>query len=867
MTDKTAEQTAIRLGLLANGYVPLANRDKLCALRGWPGLVVDEAKIEEWAGQLRYMATGVRVDGPLLVLDFDIDHGDLLDAVWDRLDPALAARLEAAPMRAGRGEKFALFCRLVEGEARVGRQVSQGYAPPESPDTLMRVEAFDSGSPRQFGAFGPHSHAPDGSVEVSYRWAGGVSLLDVPLADLPALTRDEVSAVLDAASGAMLDAGWTYEVRTHAGVVDHGAVHDLTEDMVFVTESHGALGLDDLEDLCRAIDPAAVRLSASWLEGERAVNTSRCIARINAGDGRLQVWESASCRLHRPVDADMAHKIDSLASRLAERGVGGREGVSESGMKTGSGEKSRLDLLLEAVPPENRFFAEGAAEEGGGVTAEAAREASGADAFDAALASLLEGWAWVTVGSGYVAPVGGTADQMMTLGGLTNTMAPWCKVEKKGKRWVEVNPAAEWLKHPARLMVAGHRLLPWSTEMVTVDEGGQAWLNTYRPPAHGGRVEDEGVARAAEAVWERFLAHLVPDARERAWFETWLAAKVQRPWLPNCGVVMVAETHGTGRGTLFDVLGAVMGERHVKPVSSTEIMGGSGQGQYTDWLADALLVTCDELLAGNDAGGSMEWKRREVYERLKTYVDPRARRVRIVRKGLPGYETEVFASFLMATNNPNALPLAEQDRRFAVLRNTEVKLADAEGGALLGDLSRYRDESSRFSEAFGAVVWRRLSRLAVDWDAVRDAPQWLEGRADMLAANEGDLEEIVGNVLADVPGDYLLNEHLRSRLALAIEASGMQHEMKNWWARAQDLLARRNGTGWRRMTRRQDAQPRAAGRRFVVVYYRLDGAGEAAWTETPVADRPDLWKRGADLNDRLSRLESAVRARGMKVVE
>ena len=81
------------------------------------------------------------------------------------------------------------------------------------------------------------------------------------------------------------------------------------------------------------------------------------------------------------------------------------------------------------------------------------------------------------------------------------------------------------------------------------------------------------------------------------------------------------------------------------------------------------------------------------------------------------------------------------------------------------------------------------------------------------------------------------------------------------------MLARSNPTGWRRMSQRQDVQPREAGRKFVTVYIREDGIGEDAWNDTPWGDRPALWKRGADLNDRLSRLEGKMRERGIKVMD
>ena len=97
----------------------------------------------------------------------------------------------------------------------------------------------------------------------------------------------------------------------------------------------------------------------------------------------------------------------------------------------------------------------------------------------------------------------------------------------------------------------------------------------------------------------------------------WLAGKAQRPWVVGCGVLMVAEEQGTGRGTLINMVTAVFGARNVKPVTSIELMGGSGQGQYNAWQADSVLVTCDEVMAGDDGGGSMTWKRREAYEKLR----------------------------------------------------------------------------------------------------------------------------------------------------------------------------------------------------------------------------------------------------------
>ena len=896
MTESSArarvtEQTRIRRALLKNGYSCFPCEGKNGQLRGWQHIRATEALIDDWADQLRWVSTAVHAGvGGLVGLDVDIDDVEALEDFIARIPEGLWTRLQDAPVRRGGGVKEMWLVRLADGEEpRRFRETTGKWGDPESgeDDTDHKLEVWPKAH-KLLALYGART-VEGREITTSYSWVDGRGPDTVALRDLPVVTNADILVLLDCAVAAMQGAGWDRLDVADVEGSDSDKVFDLRDDMTFRTRDHGEVDLAGLTELCQAVGD--VRLY-SWQEGKRR-RADRCHAKLNDHDGLLQIYDYDTGKLHREAEADGAYSrqvsesvrgtLSALGSRLSQRvggagvsaavganaadsGDGGEGGEGGDGVEGDGAPVDRLSELLASVPPEKRLF-DGAASAGGAEGDAEVAAADGVDAFDAALASLLDSWAWVTMGAGFAAPIGGTADQMMTLGGLRNTVAPWCKIVQEKKREVEVNPADVWIKHPARQMVVGHRLIPWTTDRVATDEMGLTWINTYQPPRHGGAVVDEIEAGRAVRAWVRFLEHLVPDERERAWFEMWLAAKVQKPWLPNCGVVMVAETHGTGRGTLFDMLGAVMGDRHVKPVSSTELMGGGGQGQYTDWLADALLVTCDELLAGNDAGGAMEWKRREVYERLKTYVDPRARRVRIVRKGLPGYDTEVFASFLMATNNPNALPLAEQDRRFAVIRNTDLKLVDAVSGALHKDVTAWRGEDSRFVEAFGAAVWRRLSGVAVDWGTLRDAPEWMSGRADMLAANEGDLEEIVSNVLGDVPGDFVLGEHLRMRLKVALEAGGMEHELKNWWVRAQDMLARRNGSGWRRMARRQDAQPRNAGRKFVTVYYRVAGVGEEAWAAATLEDRVVMWRRGGDLNDKLSRLDAKVRERGLKVLD
>lgn len=822
-------QTAIRRALLAGGYVPLANVDKMCVLKGWPALAVDAKQIDEWADLYRYKATGVRVDGSLVVLDFDIDDADMLDAIWDALPEDLADLLDRAPMRFGGGDKFALFLRRAAGDGGCfGRMVSQAYAP-VGDERLMRVEVFDAGAPRQFGVYGPHSFDEDGGVAAWYRWADGRGLADVEVDGLPEITVAQIEAVLDVASRAMLDGGWEYEVSTHAGVVDGRPRFDIEDDCVFETRDHGeVVGVAALEALCD-VDGLGVRLSASWLEGSSAVNTSRCIARLNAADERLQIWESAGCVLHRPAVLDVHSRIADLGGRLKA------VGVSEKGDSV-SPAKSRLDLLLEAVPEDSRFFGGASADEGG-AGEEEAEEARRA----ALIEGLLDRYAYWSDGRGFVVDVHGGPENAMTPSSFHTKLAPLSWMEKPAKGPMKkINPADVWKEHPDRCEVDGFRFLPDCLDRVAV-RGDKVFINTWERPEHWSSAVP---CKNAIQVFNTFLAHLIPDEAERNWFVMWLAAKTQKPWLPNCGVIMVAERQGTGRGTLFDMLRGVYGHRHVNNVAAVQLIGGGSQAQYTDWIERALLVTCDEVLAGDDSGGAMAWKRREVYERLKSLIDPRPRPMNIVRKGLPSNEAEVFASFLLATNNANALPLSADDRRIAVISNTSTPLAEVRD--VMAILKPWRHETLGFSKEFSAGLFAWLRDVDVDWDSVREAPRWMRGREDMLSANETDLDEVLENVLSRVDGDFILGNHLRERLGRSIEANGLDGEIKGWWNKALDLLARPNRLGWRRLPgRHRFASSKEQGNMTVTsVFYRCEGPGGDLWLQTEPADRPNLWRGG-----------------------
>lgn len=826
--DEIAAQTEIRRRLLANGYVPLANKDKMCVLLGWSEMAVGEAKIDEWSNQMKWRATGVRVEGGLAVIDLDVNDADAVDAIVEALPEELWSKLITAPVRRGKGAKEAWFCRLAGGEEPFYRLASAGFRRQAEDETVHRVEIFaGDGGGRQFGAYGAHTIGEDGDVAVSYRWAGDVGLVEVPFADLPALTRAELALIADTATRVLDELGWQRDLRSKAGFSSNQPIYDL-DAQDFETRDHGLVDLAGLEALCAAGDE--IRLSASWLEGPSAVNMTRCIASIHPRDGRVSILETASFESHRPKALEPRPVTQGALERLQALAAGGT--IFDRGVTPA------------AVAP---------------TAAEVGVEMAGD--MGSVVDALLEEYVFMPTEQRSVVPLSNAVEGAMTMVNFRAALQPHA-VTVRGRRGGErtIHPVALWLSDPRRVDVAGYRYRP-DMPTALADVAGRAYVNTYQAPDDV-EVALNDAARAV-AAFDALTRHLLPNEAECDWFRMWVAAKVQRPWVIGCGVLMVASVQGTGRGTLFDMLGSVFGSRNVSPVTSVELMGGSGQGQYNGWLADSVLVTCDEVMAGDDGGGSMAWKRRESYERLKSYVDPRRREVAIRKKNINSYTAEVFASMLLATNHLNALPLTVDDRRFAVLMQEDVKFISRAGLPEL--VNPWRPEGV-FIPAFGTALREYLRGVPVVWEEIREAPDFGDGRTIMQQQNESDVEDILRDVLSRVPSDFIASEDLRRRMQIAVTASGEGDHLKNWWRRTQDILRAESSMGWKAMPTRQTLLGPDGRQKLLTVYYRVAAGVRETWAATAQAERLDLLAPASDVNRVLSVLDQAKRDGRLRAV-
>lgn len=309
-------------------------------------------------------------------------------------------------------------------------------------------------------------------------------------------------------------------------------------------------------------------------------------------------------------------------------------------------------------------------------------------------------------------------------------------VAKDGKT-KRVNPAQLWLIDPRRINIRGQQMRP-DMPRPLFDDVGELYGNTFAKPQHSASPEGQDVFTA-------FMEHLLPDPAERDYCLDALAHKLAHPEVPGPGLLMVSPRQGAGRGTLFTILQQLYGPRYVRKIDPGALTGdGEGQGKYNTWLESSIVALVDELL--NPGDGNVFWRRKRAYDRIKSLIDPATREVEIIRKGINNGPARTFTTFIMATNNANALPLDEDDRRICVLTNGG-KLAD--NAELAEKLNRYR-RGGAFTDGFIAGAACVLEARPLDKFDAYAPPPLFAGKVNMIARNLTEVAEAADAVLLEM---------------------------------------------------------------------------------------------------------------------
>ena len=739
-SDNAAKQTEFRLAALANGYTPIPNHDKRCFVKSWSTMPVDEHEIAAWSRKLSYQATGIRVQDGLCAIDIDIDDEAIVTRIWDRATEA-HPQLREALVRFGNGAKELWLCRTDEEFSVIfsTSHVRPGEDPEEDDVPSHRLEAFGGGHPRQIGSYGAHTMKDDGSgFAVEYTWAEDESPADVALSALPVLSKSNVLHLASIAQEEMEAKDWPRVRRSRSGESDTTVSYDLTNDMVFDCLDGVTRKLSDLTGYAESDRNA--RCSAAWMGDPKLKNRTRCLVGIDH-DGVVSVLETASWTRHLPADQidrekNIVDRAEDLRAKMEEAGI-----------------EFDFDTYHDAPA-----------------------------SFQDKVFELIDDWAWCGSHTTPCLPIGRAEELGMNMNNLRMTYIRH-SYEREGPRGgvQKISPVDAWVQHVGRQDVDGYRYMPHRGPGVYTTTDDIRAINSYRAPMHV--TVDGPEASSYVSLWLEFMEHLLPIPAEREWFLDWLAHKAQNPTVPGVAVLMVAKSFGVGRGTLFEIVGGIFGDHNVKSVTANSLLGNGSQSQYTDWLANTLFVTTDEVLPDGDDGASMAWRRKKAYEHLKERVDPKPRRADIIRKTLPNYNDWIYASFLLATNHENALPIPKDDRRFVILTNSEVPLRKRADLYRRLNVERNPEMNPRFASALSDWL---MDRDVSAFDA--HDPPLFDGKARMLEANVTELEGIVEDVLETMPHEWAALDAILYRVENELTRKELKDAYPNWRKTATDKV-------------------------------------------------------------------------------
>lgn len=683
----------LRLQLLTNGYSPIRNMDKRTFMPAWPTVTLDEAEIESWTRKhSRHKATGLRVENGLCVIDFDVDDGETMEEITRAVIfayPKLGG--SDVLVRWGKGAKEAWFLRCDELFTRL--HTRSFIRPGETADdSTHRVEIFGGSSPRQFGAFGPHTlDEKTGEALVTYEWAsyGGTeySPATVKLEHLYEVEKKVLWDVIDIAERVLLARGWTVFERSKKGESAAGRVFDLTPEMVFECNDGGTYTLDELRELAKREE--GLRCSASWLEGPTAVNRTRCLVSL-ARSGNVAIWESMEGVTHmeqidQPVD--YGPELDRIAEKLKELDDRRKKKIKTS------------DECLTAAT------------------------------------KMMEAFAYCPARKLSVVPLWATSmEDGYQMTPFRLTYLPNCMVEK-GPRGGEkkINPVDIWMADERRITVEGLRMRP-DQQRPTFKEDGKEYVNVYSPPYH---KQDVGDFRPGI----RFIEHLLPNPEERHYFLQWLAFKLRYPHIPGPAIVMVAHaTFGTGRGTLAELMSRLFGKNYVRQLPFETFTGKTYQSQYNEWQSEALLVCVNE---SSEADGVSSYQNKvNTYEHLKEVVEVRQTMREIKLKGDRNYWALSSTSFLIFTNHIDALPIPEHDRRFCVMENGEPKHV-----SYWQALNAWMDDEENV-----AALYHWMMEYDLEGYSPYAKPPTFAAKAAMIDEAKSDLDSAISTALDNMPG-------------------------------------------------------------------------------------------------------------------
>ena len=274
---------------------------------------------------------------------------------------------------------------------------------------------------------------------------------------------------------------------------------------------------------------------------------------------------------------------------------------------------------------------------------------------------------------------------------------------KNGSQIRKVQAAVEWLKWPFRAAVNALEYAP-GEDRITQNNALNVWSGWGLP---------NGPMEGDISPWHALMDHLFGINREsREYFERWCAYPLQHPGVKMAvACALWGPTHGTGKTLVGHTLMRIYGD------NGAEIKDSDLEDDRNEWAENKQFVLADDITSRGD---------RKFMRRLMTMITQK--QLRLNPKYIPSYSVSDRINYYFTSNDPDALFMDDQDRRFFV---HEVRAGRFE------DFRRY--VAWRESDSGAAALWHYLLNLPLgDFDPQAPAPM-TAGKQSMIELGKSDL--------------------------------------------------------------------------------------------------------------------------------
>ena len=280
------------------------------------------------------------------------------------------------------------------------------------------------------------------------------------------------------------------------------------------------------------------------------------------------------------------------------------------------------------------------------------------------------------------------------------------------------------------------------------EHDGKRFINTYRET---GIAPCEALDDDGQSVIDLFMTHvrfMIDNEDEQRLLVDYLAWIIQKPGQKINWALLIQGAQGVGKSYFAVVMQNLLGlmARNVEPMALS--------GRFTAWAHGALLAVIEEIRISGE-------NRFELIDRLKPFVSNNV--VQIEEKGRDQRSVPNFQTYLLLTNHKDALPVNENDRRYAPIFSrvqSEAQLFSELGGRQGAEdyFTKLFDESERRADALSWFL--RKWKISDNFSAKGRAPH-TSARDEMIALgvspDRSAIEDAIEQMKCSVINDTVLD--------------------------------------------------------------------------------------------------------------